>query len=98
MPIIDPKSWPVVKGGEALALYTVRPGVRVKLTKAQARARGYLAEAERPEAQEQEPVTKRRAPVANKKRAPAPNKAAVVVEDEDDEGGAEDGLLQEQAS
>lgn len=97
MSIIDPRTWPVVKGGDPLALYPLRPGVSVKLTAAQARQRGYVAAARDDDAGRREPVAltpgaartpgdgKKRAPAANKKRAPAltPNKDSSPPEDDE---------------
>jgi len=81
--IIDPRTWPVVKGGEPLTLYPLRPGVSIKLTLAQARQRGYLPADTDDEAKRRAPAdTKKRAPAANKKRAPAPNKAPVAEDEE----------------
>lgn len=77
MAIIDSREWPVVKGGEPLALYPLGRGVSVKLTAAQARARGYTPVTPEPEAKKREPVdNKKRSPGMTKKRAPAPTKEA----------------------
>ena len=96
MAIIDSRTWPVVKGGEPLKRYLVRPGVSIKLTEAQARQRGFL-----PPEPEPEPETKRKVTAQNKRLETAPNKrrrvasnkqvqAEVPPEPEDDPSVAED--------
>jgi len=70
MVVIDPTTWPVVRGSEQLSRYQVRPGVSVLLTEAQARQRGYLpAEPEKPAEEKRQPSGR------NKKRAPSLNKS-----------------------
>ena len=74
MPVIDPRLWPTVKGGEPTRLYPLGHGASIKLTDAQARQRGYLppepVQANDPDAKKEPLVNNKRRRVASNKQAP----------------------------
>jgi len=73
----DPKSWKVVEhdGGE-LVQVELRPGVRVRMRKAEAIAKGLWRDLSARQAKDPEPKLKAQLPRPNKQRKPGRNKEA----------------------